>query len=530
MPEKNSNPIYLPQRYADQASVSTIREVFDYIRRFKNHIFVLKIEDTLIEDPLFPSLMKDLIRLHETGIRIIIIPGTRATIERNLMHVGVTTIIVDGIRITPAEILPHVKLAAMEVSEAVISHLTAGKLNGIMGNWIKAHSLGVRDGIDFQCTGEVEKIRSDIILKLLDQDFVPVVHPIGLNAMGTSYNLNSTQVACALCMDINNVSKLFFIGENEGIRSTGLIIPEGAQLQANGFFSNLNRSHVKAILRQKSNFKQNNNLKQSSNFKQNSNTEQNSNFKQNGNTWQNANPGQNSSPLSLQEKEYLENAITVTSGENAVKRVHIISGRQEGSLLKEVFSSIGGGGTMIYSNRHAHIRRAGLGDMPELMQLLDGYVKKGNLVMRTEEDVSRHIEDYYIYEVDRAVYGCGALFELDAACECEGANSVYGEEICGGANSVYREEICRCGEVYGEISAIAVNPSYKSRGVGQGLMEFLIRLGRSKGFTRLFLLTTRTADWFYGFGFVNATLQDLPDKRKESYNLYRNSRVLMLNI
>ena len=500
MPEKNSNPIYLPQRYADQASVSTIREVFDYIRRFKNHIFVLKIEDTLIEDPLFPSLMKDLIRLHETGIRIIIIPGTRATIERNLMHVGVTTIIVDGIRITPAEILPHVKLAAMEVSEAVISHLTAGKLNGIMGNWIKAHSLGVRDGIDFQCTGEVEKIRSDIILKLLDQDFVPVVHPIGLNAMGTSYNLNSTQVACALCMDINNVSKLFFIGENEGIRSTGLIIPEGAQLQANGFFSNLNRSHVKALLRQ------------------------------------------NSSPLSLQEKEYLENAITVTSGENAVKRVHIISGRQEGSLLKEVFSSIGGGGTMIYSNRHAHIRRARLEDMAELMQLLDGYVKKGNLVMRTEEDVSRHIEDYYIYEVDRAVYGCGALFELDAACECEGANSVYGEEICGGANSVYgeeicggansvyREEICRCGEVYGEISAIAVNPSYKSRGVGQGLMEFLIRLGRSKGFTRLFLLTTRTADWFYGFGFVNATLQDLPDKRKESYNLYRNSRVLMLNI
>lgn len=453
MPEKTSNLIYLPQRYADQASVSTIREVFDYIRRFRTHIFVLKIEDILIEDPLFPGLMKDLIRLHEAGIRIIIVPGTRYTIERNLNSAGLTTSLVDGIRITPAAILPHVKLAAMEVAETIISYLAVGKLNGIMGNWIKARSLGVRDGVDFQCTGEVEKIRSDIILKLLDQEFIPVVHPIGLNSLGDSYNLNSTQVACALCMDID-VSKLFFIGEHEGIRSTGMIIPEGAQLQAKGFFSNMDINHVKELLKH------------------------------------------NSHHLFHQEKEYLKNAITVTSRENGVKRVHIISGKKEGSLLKEIFSSIGGG-TMIYSNRHAYIRQAVEDDLPELMQLLDGYVQKGNLVMRTEEDVARHIRNYYIYEVDKAVYGCGALFDLD-------------DDTCG------------------EIGAIAVNPSYKSKGVGQGLMEHLIHLGRQKGFSKLFLLTTRAADWFYGFGFVHATPQDLPAKRKENYNQYRNSRVLML--
>ncbi|SLM31508.1 Amino-acid acetyltransferase [Desulfamplus magnetovallimortis] len=444
--------INLPRRYADQASVSTIREVFDYIRRFRNHIFVLKIEDILLDDPLFPSLMKDLIRLHEAGIKIIIIPGTRATIERNLKQAGLKTTLVKGVRITPPEILPHVKLAAMEVAENIISHLAAGKLNGIMGNWIKARSLGVRDGVDFQCSGEVEKIRSDIILRLLDQAFIPLIHPIGLNALGASYNLNSTQVACSLCMDIE-VSKLFFIGEHEGIRSKGLIIPEGAQLQTNGYFSNLDRNHARALLEK------------------------------------------NSQLLSHQEKEYLENAIKVTSKTNKVKRVHIISGKREGSLLKEVFSSIGGG-TMIYANRHAHIRRATYDDLPELMQLLDGYVKEGNLVMRTEEDISEAIDNYYIYEVDKAVYGCGALFDLDD-------------------NS-------------GEIGAIAVNPSYKSRGVGQGLVEYLIRLGRTKGFARLFLLTTRTSDWFYGFGFTHATPMDLPEKRKETYNQHRNSRVLML--
>jgi len=443
----------LPQRYADRASVNTIREVFDYISRYRGKTFVLKIEDSLIGHPLFPLLMKDIIQLHDIGVQLIIVTGTRATIARNLEAAGIESSFVKGIRITPDTVLPHIKLAAMEVVQTIISHLAAGGANGIMGNWTKARSLGVCNGIDFQWTGQVEKIKSDIIHKLLAQDFIPVLYNIGLNAKGDCYNLNSNQITRQLCLDLN-IEKLFFIRSQDALPTKKLTIPPGAQVHPNGeIFSNIDLGHVDSIL------------------------------------------NNNKSVLSLENQELLEHAKAVISRPNGVNRVHIIDGRKEGRLLQEVFTSVGGG-TMIYGNRYAHIRQAKFDDVAEIMHLMDGYVQKGNLVMRTDLDIKNQIDNYYIYEVDHAIYGCGALYEL--------------------------------GHGWGEIGAIAVNPAYKSKGVGRGIMQYLIQSAHTKKLKTLFLLTTQAADWFLEFGFIQGHPEDLPEHRKNNYNMERNSRVLLL--
>ena len=445
----------LPQRYADRASVNTIREVFDYIRRYRGKTFVLKIEDSLFGNPLFPLLMKDIIQLHDIGVHLIIVIGTRATIAKNLSDAGIETSFVKGIRITPTTVLPHIKLAALEVVQTIISHLAAGGANGIMGNWIKARSLGVCNGIDFQWTGQVEKIRSDIVHKLMAQDFIPVLYNIGLNAKGDCYNLNSNQIARQICLDLD-IEKLFFIRSREALPATEIKIPPGAQVHPNGkILSNIDLNHVEKIL------------------------------------------CSNKDRLDYENQELLDHAKTVISRPNGVKRVHIIDGRKEGRILQEVFTSVGGG-TMIYGNRYAHIRRAVLDDVPEIMHLMDGYVQQGNLIMRTDLDIKNQIENYYIYEVDQAVYGCGALYEL--------------------------------GHGWGEIGAIAVNPAYKSKGVGRGIMQYLIDKAHEKKLKTLFLLTTKAADWFFEFGFIQGNPQDLPEHRKNNYNIKRNSRVLLLTL
>ena len=61
-----------------------IREVFGYMDRFKGQLFVLKIDDGLMDHPLFPVLMRDIALLHKAGIRIIIVPGTRNSIDAQL--------------------------------------------------------------------------------------------------------------------------------------------------------------------------------------------------------------------------------------------------------------------------------------------------------------------------------------------------------------------------------------------------------------------------------------------------------------
>ncbi len=446
----------LPQRYADRASVSTIREVFDYIRQYKNKTFVLKIEDGLIGHPLFPLLMKDIVHLHDTGINIIIVTGTRATIDKHLGGAGLTTKMIKGIRVTPSSAMPHIKLAAMEVVQTIISHLSADSsknASGIMGNWIRARSLGVVDGVDYQYTGYVERFQSQIILKLLSQNFIPVLYNIGMNTTGDCYNLNSDQIAQQVCLDLP-IEKLFFIRAQDALTTSGLDLPPGSQIHPNGkIFSNMDLDHVDFML------------------------------------------SRNADRLDFEDRALLSCARKVIERPGKVSRVHIIDGRKEGRLLQEVFSSIGGG-TLIYGNQYAHIRKADLGDVPEILHLLDGYVPKGNLVVRTASDITNQIHAYHIYAVDHAVYGCGALFEL--------------------------------GSDWAEIGAVAVNETYKSRGIGRGLVQSLIHTAQKKGIKNIFLLTTQAADWFFEFGFVWAHPSDLPEARQHTYNPERNSRVLLL--
>ena len=447
--------IQLPQRYADRASVNTIREVFDYIRRYKGKTFVLKIEDNLIDHALFPLFMKDVVQLHDIGIRLVIVIGTRSTIDRHLAREGIETRIVNGIRITPKPAMSPVKLAAMEVVQSVISLLSAGNANGIMGNWIRARSLGVRDGLDYQYSGQPEKIRAGIVQKLLDQGFIPVFYNIGMNAVGDCYNLNSDEVACRVCRDLP-VEKLFFVRAQDAIPADGLELPPGSQVHPNAkIFSNMDLGHVDFMLEQ------------------------------------------NKDRLSFEDQTLLAYSRRVIDRPGGVNRVHIIDGRIEGRLLQEVFSSIGGG-TMIYGNQYAHIRQAGLSDVPEILHLLDGYMRKGNLIMRTATDIRNQIHAYYIYAVDHAVYGCGALYEI--------------------------------GDQWAEIGAVAVNPAYKSKGIGRGLVEYLIRTAKDKGIKNLFLLTTQAADWFFEFGFTWAKSSSLPKVKQAAYNSKRNSRVLLLKL
>lgn len=445
----------LPQRYADRASVNTIREVFDYIRRYKRKIFVLKIEDTLMDHPLFPLLMKDIVHLHHIGIRLIIVTGTRASIEKHLSAAGIQTRVVNGIRITPGNAMPHIKLAAMEAVNTVISHLSAGNANGIMGSWIRARSLGVLDGVDYQYTGHVEKIQSDIVLRLLDQNFIPVIYNIGMNTIGDCYNLNSDRIARQVCLDLD-VEKLFFIRARQAIPTDGMELPPGSQVHPSGdIFSNMDISHIDFML------------------------------------------NRNKDRLDAENRALLSHSREVIKNPNGVSRVHIIDGRIEGRLLQEVFSSIGGG-TMIYGNQYAHIRRATLVDVPEILHLLDDYAQKGNLVVRTASDIKNRIDAYQIYAVDHAVYGCAALYEL--------------------------------GDGWGEIGAVAVNAAYKSQGIGRGLVQCLIETARKKKLKTLLLLTTQAADWFFEFGFVWTGLDKLPKERQKAYNLKRNSRVLILQL
>lgn len=430
-----------------------IREVFGYITRFKGQLFVLKIEDSLMEHPLFPVLIRDITLLHKIGVKILIVPGTRKSIDRQLAAWEIVSEFKDGVRLTSEEALPLIEQASLGAAQRIMSHLTAGGCHGMQGNWVSARSLGIIDGVDYMRTGRIERIEKNIIEHLLSEDYIPIIPPIGWNKIGHAYNISSTELAMELCKYLT-VGKLFFIGSENGIRAEGLSTgPNTRYLDVtdNGEISALDIEQAQEIL------------------------------------------DLNSNRLNFAQVDYLKNAIAACKA--GAKRVHLISGETQGSVLQEVFSSRGDG-TMVYANQYSSIRPATTDDIPDILRIMQDYIAKGYLISRTQESISEKLSDYVVYAIDNVIHGCGALhaFEDNTA----------------------------------EVAAIAVAANYRKSGVGAAIVRHLVATARMRGFRMVFLLTTQALDWFYQLGFKDGTLEDLPKTKRDHYNHKRNSRILIM--
>lgn len=347
-----------------------IREVFGYMDRFKGQLFVLKIEDGLMDHPLFPVLMRDIALLHKAGIRIIIVPGTRNSIDAQLKAWEIESKFEGGVRLTSEEALPLIEQASLGVAQRIMSHLTASGLSGIQGNWVLARSLGVIEGVDYMRTGRIERIQRDILEQLLNEKFVPIIPPIGWNKLGQAYNISSTELATELCKYIQ-VGKLFFIGSENGIKLEGLATGKNTKYLEptdSGVISALDVDQAKELLEL------------------------------------------NADKLNFAQKDYLQNAINAC--EAGANRVHLLSGEFQGSVLQEVFSARGDG-TMVYANQYSSIRPANMEDIPDILRIMQDYIAKGYLVPRTQESISEKLKDYVVYSIDNSIHGCGALHEFE---------------------------------------------------------------------------------------------------------------------
>jgi amino-acid N-acetyltransferase len=433
--------------------VETIRQAFGYINRFKNETFVIKIESSLISHPFFPILIKDIAILHQIGIRIVLVPGAKTRIDEVLSTYGIVCKTVDNIRISPPEAIPFIKMAAFDVSNKIMTMLAENNTNAVIGNWVRARGIGVRDGTDFQSSGLVEKLQKDIINNVLQEGLVPIFPNIGWNAQGKPYNLSSNELAFTISNELK-AAKLFFITDFGGIVAKDFIVPKGVYVSSDGFVSQLTVDEAKKFI--------------------------DANAK-----------ARNKGVIELASMAY-------RACRNGVSRVHIIDGRVEGMVLKEIFSNRGFG-TMIYTNQFENIRSMAHADIPEVLQLMQPSIDEGVLVSRTEQELEDRLADYNVYEVDGTIHACGAL------------------HLCGANRQA-------------EIAGVAVDEMYASLGIGRKLIEYLIAKAIKLKVRQVFVLTTQSADWFSQLGFTKAAIKDLPKERQASYNMKRNSLILTYKI
>jgi amino-acid N-acetyltransferase len=432
--------------------VDLIREVFLYAHRFSGRIFVIHIADAILDAPSMVGLVKDLVLLRRAGIRIVLVAGAKRRIDEVLRRYGVAWRVESGFRVATAEAMPFVKMAAFDVANQLMTQLSAFGANAVIGNWVRARSIGVHDGIDYEHAGEVESIKLDLLYRSLDDDAIPIFPCIGWNAQGHPYNLSSHDMATQLSIEIA-AEKLFFVGAAPGITAHEFALPPGLEINADGRVARLTVQEGREFLRM--------------------------------------------NPASRQPEVVQLVDHACRAGEASVSRIHIVDGRMDGVILKEIFSSVGVG-TMIYANVYLSIRPMRLSDVPEVFRIVEPLVQTGHLIARTEEDLAANYGDYFVYEMDESIHGCVALHPL--------------------------------GDGAGELAALAVDRAFEELGIARKLVDFIKEEAARQGYSRLVALTTRASDWFLKQGFVPGSINDLPPMKRHRYDFGRRSRIFVFNV
>lgn len=343
--------------------VETIREVFSYLKQFRGTTFVVKIDFTVLNDALFSSLVKDLSILHQAGIRIAVVPSAKERIDEVLATYSIASRFVKGVRITSEEAIPFIKMAAFDVSNRVMTMLSANGIAAVIGNWVRARGIGVLDGVDYKSAGVVESVRLDVLRRILEDGIVPIFPCIGWSSVGKPYNISSNELAVVVATSLG-AQKLFFITAKAGYDAGSFRVPETVPIAPGGRLANFSLADLDEFFA--------------------------------------ANPGRDG------DLEILRRARRACAG--GVERVHILDGRNEGVILKETFSNLGSG-TMVYSNRYGGIRSMTLNDVSDVLRIMQPFVDRGILVARTQAQLEESLADFIVFEVDDSVHACAALHE-----------------------------------------------------------------------------------------------------------------------
>ncbi|WP_409026257.1 amino-acid N-acetyltransferase [Gallibacterium anatis] len=429
--------------------VQWFRQSTPYVTAHRDKTFVIMLDGNTTSSPNFSNIIDDISLLHSLGIKLVIIFGARKQINDALAEAHIAERYHKNIRVTDPQTLHLVKQVVGSLQFDITARLSLrmnnithnGVPNVVSGNFVIAQPLGVDDGVDYQLSGKVRKIDSEGIKQQLERNAIVVISPIGVSVTGETFNLAFEELAAQIAIKLK-AEKVIGFCEKQGI------IDENQQVIADLTLLSA-EEHLRQFI---------------------------------------AKDAYHSS-----EARFLQTALEACR--NGVKRAHLLSYLEDGSLLQELFSR-DGIGTQISLESSEIVRIANIKDIPSLLALIHPLEQQGILVKRSREQLEMEIDHYTIIDRDGVIIACAAL------------------------NPYFEEKMA-------EMACVAVHPDYRNSSRGDILLSHIQKRAIALGIKKLFVLTTRTVHWFQERGFEIANVEDLPQEKREKYNYQRRSKILI---
>ena len=357
--------------------VHWFRNSAPYINTHRGKTFVVMFGGEAVNHANFSTLIHDFALLHSLGIKLVLVHGARPQIEKNLKEVNIASPLHQDIRVTPRVAMPSILQAVGAIRLQIEAQLSMGlanspmygsRIDAVSGNFVTARPYGIRDGVDYQMTGEVRSIDVEAIKNNLLHDHIVILGSMGYSATGEVFNLLAEDVALSAAVALG-ADKLIFLGEEAGINDDDRLL------------SDMIPNEVDRFLRDRD--------------------------------------------LNSEINYFLNCASSACR--QGVHRTHIISYAKDGALLEELFTR-DGSGTLISHDPYEEIRRADIDDVVGLIELLAPLEEQGILVKRSRERLEQEIDNYSVIERDGMILGCAALYPLDdssAEVACVAVHAEY---------------------------------------------------------------------------------------------------------
>jgi acetylglutamate kinase len=211
----------------DQAEI--LAQALPYIRRFHGKTIVIKYGGNAMTDPaLQQDFAEDVVLLKLVGMNPIVVHGGGPQIDEALSKIGKKGTFIQGMRVTDEETMGVVEwVLAGEVQQDIVGLINhaGGKavgLTGRDGGLIRARKLKMLDKDDpskehdVGQVGEIDSIDPSVVRALQDDQFIPVVSPIGFGEHNESYNINADLVASKLAA-VLKAEKLIMLTNIRGV-------------------------------------------------------------------------------------------------------------------------------------------------------------------------------------------------------------------------------------------------------------------------------------------------------------------------
>lgn len=237
----------------EQNNTHVLIEALPYIKKYQGKTVVIKYGgNAMVDDKLKASFAQDIVLMKLVGIKPVVVHGGGPQIGNLLARLGKTAKFIDGIRVTDSETMDVVEMVLGGLVNKEIVNLInrhggkAAGLTGKDGDFIRAKAMNIKQTsteiqvseiIDLGHVGEVTSIDPSIVTMLADNNFIPVIAPIGVGEDGYSYNINADLVAGKIAEALH-AEKLILLTNTLGILAdngellTGLSIDQTEALLA----------------------------------------------------------------------------------------------------------------------------------------------------------------------------------------------------------------------------------------------------------------------------------------------------------